>query len=106
MGMSWNNEPFFVVAEYLGFVCLVRITYTCTEKLSHIVNDAGIAFNRFRNDPAFQRGFEAGGRLLVQGSLVLGRYGGSVSEAPYDPESEIETALNLPANSFDAGIYR
>ena len=58
------------------------------------MNDAGIAFNKFRDDPAFQRGFEAGGRLLVQGSLVVGRYGGSVSETPYDPESEIETALD------------
>ena len=57
------------------------------------MNDAGIAFNRFRYDPAFQRGFEAGGSLLVQGSHVLGRYGSTVSEAAYDQESEVETAL-------------
>ena len=58
------------------------------------MNNAGIAFNRFPNDPAFQQGFEAGGRLLVQGSLVLGRYGRPVPEAPYDPEAEVETAMD------------
>ncbi len=58
------------------------------------MNDAGIAFNRFRYDPAFQRGFEAGGSLLVQGSHVLGRYGCTISEASYDQESEVETALD------------
>ena len=56
------------------------------------MNDAGIAFNRFQNDPAYQRGFEEGGRILGQGTLVLGRYGRTVSTAPYDPESEIESA--------------
>ena len=55
------------------------------------MDNAGITFNRFRNDQAFQQGFEAGGRILGQGSLVLGRYGRTISEAPYDPESEIET---------------
>ena len=58
------------------------------------MNNARTSFNRFRNDPAFQRGFEAGGSLLVQGSLVLGRYGCAVPEAPFNPESEIETALD------------
>ena len=58
------------------------------------MNNAGTALNRFPNDPAFQQGFEAGGCLLVQGSLVLGRYGRPVPEAPYDPESEIETAMD------------
>lgn len=58
------------------------------------MDNAGIAFNRFRNDPAFQRGFEKGGRILGQGSLVLGRYGCTVSTAPYDSESEIETAID------------
>ena len=58
------------------------------------MNNAGTAFYRFRYDPAFQRGFEAGGALLVQGSLVLGRYGRAVPEAPYNPEAEIETAMD------------
>lgn len=57
------------------------------------MDNAGIAFNRFRNDPAFQQGFEAGGRILGQGALVLGRYGRTVSTASYDLESEIETAM-------------
>ena len=56
------------------------------------MSDAGITFNRFQNDPAYQRGFEKGGRILGQGTLVLGRYGRTVSTAPYDPESEIESA--------------
>ncbi len=56
--------------------------------------NAGTAFNRFRYDPAFQRGFEAGGRLLGEGSAVLGRYGRPVPEAPYNPESELETAMD------------
>ena len=58
------------------------------------MDNAGVTFNRFRNDPAFQQGFETGGRILGQGSLVLGRYGRTVSTAPYDPESEIETAMD------------
>ena len=58
------------------------------------MENAGITFNRFRNDPAFQRGCEAGGSLLDQGSLVLGRYGSTVPEAPYNPESELETAMD------------
>lgn len=58
------------------------------------MDNAGITFNRFRNDQAFQQGFEAGGRILGQGSLVLGRYGRTVSTAPYYPESELETAMD------------
>lgn len=58
------------------------------------MEDAGIAFNRFRFDPSFQRGFEAGGPLLVQGSVVVGRYGRAVSSAPYDAESEREAAVD------------
>ena len=45
------------------------------------MKDAGVAFNRFRFDPAFQRGFEAGGRLLGQASMVLGGYDCPVSAA-------------------------
>ena len=62
------------------------------------MDNAGITFNRFRNDQAFQQGFEAGGRILGQGSLVLGRYGRTISEAPYDSESEIETAMDQEAD--------
>ena len=62
------------------------------------MDNAGITFNRFRNDQAFQHGFEAGGRILGQGSLVLGRYGRTISEAPYDSESEIETAMEQEAD--------
>ena len=62
------------------------------------MDNAGIAFNRFRNDPAFQRGFEKGGRILGQGSLVLGRYGRTISEAPYDSEFELETAMDQEAD--------
>lgn len=62
------------------------------------MDNAGITFNRFRNDQAFQQGFEAGGRILGQGSLVLGRYGRTISEAPYDSESEIETAMEQEAD--------
>lgn len=58
------------------------------------MDNAGVTFNRFRNDPAFQQGFSAGGSILGGASLVLGRYGSTVSTAPYDPESEIETALD------------
>lgn len=58
------------------------------------MNNAGITFNRFCNDPAFQQGFRAGGELLGQAALVLGGYGSTVSEAPYNPESEIETAMD------------
>lgn len=59
-----------------------------------IVNNAGTALNRFRYDSAFQRGFETGGSLLVQGAVVLGRYGRTIPEAPYNPESEVETAMD------------
>lgn len=62
------------------------------------MDNAGATFNRFRNDQAFQRGFEAGGRILGQGSLVLGRYGRTISEAPYDSESELETAMDQEAD--------
>ena len=65
------------------------------------MNNAGTALNRFPNDPAFQQGFEAGGRLLVQGSLVLGRYGRPVPEAPYNPEAEIETAMDQESDLED-----
>lgn len=57
------------------------------------MNNAGTEFNRFQKDPAYQRGFEDGGRILGQGAMVLGRYGCTVSTAPYDPESEIESAM-------------
>ena len=74
------------------------------------MDNAGITFNRFRNDQAFQQGFEAGGRILGQGSLVLGRYGRTISEAPYDSESEIETAMDQEADleitSFMATVAR
>ena len=66
--------------------------YNCSWINIYVVNDAGFAFNRFRYDSAFQRGFKAGGSLLAQGSVVLGRYGRAIPAAPYDPESEIETA--------------
>lgn len=68
-------------------------------------NNAGITPNRFRNDPAFQHGLEAGGRLLVQGALVVERYGRSVSEASFgagvdaDFVSELEDALEQWAKS-------
>ena len=77
----------------------------------YAVNNAGTAFNRFRYDPAFQRGFEAGGRLLGEGSAVLGRYGRPVPEAPYNPESELETAMDQEsdlenrARKMVVGIY-
>jgi hypothetical protein len=58
-----------------------------------VKQDAGTAFNRFRNDPSFQRGFESGGSLLVQGSVVVGRYGRAVSEAPYNAEAEREASI-------------
>lgn len=65
------------------------------------MKDAGITSNKFRNDSAFQRGLEAGGRLLVEGSVVLGQNGGSVPSAsssadlsdtdiPYEQELLIE----------------
>ena len=60
----------------------------------YAVNNAGTSFYRFPNDPAFQQGFESGGGLLGQASLVLGGYGRPVPEAPYDPESEIENAMD------------
>ena len=44
---------------------------------------------------AFQQGFEAGGRILGQGSLVLGRYGRTISEAPYDSGNS-QVRLTLP----------
>ncbi|MBQ9174756.1 MAG: hypothetical protein IJ161_13590 [Bacteroidales bacterium] len=56
-------------------------------------NYAGVTFNRFRNDPPFQRGLASGGRILVQGSMVVGRYGRSVSTAPYDSELELELSM-------------
>ena len=78
------------------------------------MEDAGTSFNRFRDDSQFQRGFEAGGRLLVEGSLVLGRYGRSIPEASSfeeslaDPENQ-ETAIELWAKShgywFDAEFF-
>lgn len=76
-------------------VCLRSIIIA---RNNSIVDNAGITFNRFRNDQAFQQGFEAGGRILGQGSLVLGRYGRTISEAPYDSESEIETAMDQEAD--------
>ena len=69
------------------------------------MNDAGITFNRFQNDPAYQRGFEEGDRILDQGTLVLGWYGCTVSTDPYDPESEIESASDQDSdleNGLDA----
>ena len=65
------------------------------------MNDAGFTFNRFQNDPAYQRGLEEGGRILGQGTFVLGRYGRTVSTAPYDPESEIESASECPAAALE-----
>lgn len=53
---------------------------------------AGITSNRFQKDSAFEQGFEAGGPLLGQAAMVLGRYGCSVSKASYDPSIEIDTA--------------
>lgn len=55
--------------------------------------NAGVTFNRFRFDPSFQRGFEAGGSFLVEGSVVVGRHGRPVSSAPYDAESERELGI-------------
>lgn len=55
--------------------------------------DAETALNRFRKDPSFQRGLEAGGSLLVQGSVVVGRYGRAVSADPYDAEAEREASI-------------
>ena len=85
---------------YASFGSYPRNDYTCREKRI-LVNDAGTALNRFRYDSAFQPGFEAGGSLLVQGSLVVGRYGCTVSTAPYDPEIESETAINQETDLED-----
>lgn len=56
------------------------------------MNDARITPNRFQNNPAFKRGFEAGGPLLGQAALVLGGYGFTVHEDSFDPKNEVETA--------------
>lgn len=62
------------------------------EKNNTVIQNAGTAFNKLRPYPSFQRGLESGGSLLVQSALVLGRYGSAVSEAPLDPEAEIDIA--------------
>lgn len=59
-----------------------------------MTQDAETAFNKLRPYPSFQRGLESGGPLLVQGALVLGRYGSSVSTAPFSPESDIDPAVD------------
>ncbi len=59
-----------------------------------VIQDAETAFNKLRHYPSFQRGLESGGSLLVQGALVLGRYGGSVSAASFSPESDIDPAVD------------
>ena len=85
-------QPFlFILLPHLDL--LQEIIILAEENL-YAVNDAGTAFNRFRYDSAFQRGFEAGGKLLVEGAMVLGGYGCTVPEAPYNPEAEIETAMD------------
>lgn len=56
-------------------------------------NNAGTAFYQLRPYPAFQRGLEEGGPILVHGAMVLGANGSSVSAAPHNPEADEDLAL-------------
>lgn len=73
------------------------------------MNDARITPNRFQNNPAFKRGFEAGGPLLGQAALVLGGYGFTVHEDSFDPKNEVETAEEqesvLEENARERGFW-
>lgn len=56
------------------------------------MNNARTSLYRFRDDSPFRGGLEAGGKFLVQGSLVLGRHGCTVPASALYSEIDLDIA--------------